>query len=106
MIELAFGTAHPDGDLTHCMSGSLRIYTTLSVDRDTGTLSPEARPPACRLSFSDVGAFGLPGQNHAPSGLAATHLHFAGSGDRRAEGLLRRGSAVQHRDPTPYRTEY
>jgi len=42
MIELAFGTAHPDGDLTHCMSGSLPIYIPLSVDRDTGTLSPEA----------------------------------------------------------------
>ena len=38
--------------------------------------------------------------------LAATHFHVAGSGEWRTEGLLRRGSAVEHRDPTPYRTEY
>src|SRR5208282_3965958 len=38
--------------------------------------------------------------------LAATHLHFAGSGERRTEGLLRRGSSVQRLEPTSSRSEY
>ena len=88
----AAATLHPDS--------SRRTENILFTDRMGITIRPcrSRGPTYCQITADSLG---IPCE-----ALAATHLHVAGGGKGRTEGLMRLGSAVQRRDPTSNGTEY